>query len=102
MLPTALVMSVSRRNAIVWDAIISCEMIGVYKPHAEAYASAARWMGLEPGHIRMVACHNFDLDAAHAALLSHRVRAPPRRVGSRGPAGAEPEQGLRLRRDGVR
>ncbi len=29
-------------NRITWDAIISCEMIGVYKPHAEAYQPAAR------------------------------------------------------------
>ncbi|MEO7152397.1 MAG: HAD family hydrolase, partial [Burkholderiaceae bacterium] len=36
MLPTALVVAVSRRNGIAWDAIISCEMIGAYKPHAEA------------------------------------------------------------------
>ena len=33
---------VSRRNGLAWDAVISCEMIGVYKPHPEAYATAAR------------------------------------------------------------
>ena len=67
MLPTSLIIDVSRRNGIVWDAIISCEMIGVYKPHAVAYATAARWMALEPAQILMVACHNFDLNAAHNA-----------------------------------
>ena len=40
MLPTSLVIDVSRRNAISWDAVISCEMIGVYKPHEEAYRTA--------------------------------------------------------------
>ena len=30
MLPTSLIVDVSRRNGITWDAIISCEMIGVY------------------------------------------------------------------------
>ncbi len=69
MLPTSLVVDVSRRNGIVWDAVISCEMIGVYKPHALAYATAARWMALEPAQILMVACHNFDLNAAHKAGL---------------------------------
>lgn len=48
MLPTAPVVDVSRRNGIAWDAVISCEMIGVYKPHPQAYAAAARWMALEP------------------------------------------------------
>ena len=47
MLPTALVVDVSRRNGMVWDAIMSCKMIGIYKPHAEAYLIAARWIGLQ-------------------------------------------------------
>ena len=67
MLPTALVLDVSRRNGIAWDAVISCEMIGVYKPHPQAYATAARWLALDPSQILMVACHNFDLGAAHEA-----------------------------------
>lgn len=37
MLPTSLVIDVSRLNGLTWDAIISCEMIGVYKPNPEAY-----------------------------------------------------------------
>lgn len=67
MLPTALVVDVSRKNALHWDAIISCEMIGIYKPHPEAYATAAHWLAVDPSDILMVACHNFDLNAAHAA-----------------------------------
>ncbi len=66
MLPTALVVDVSRRNGISWDAIVSCEMIGAYKPRPEAYLTAARWLNLAPAQILMVACHNFDLDAARA------------------------------------
>jgi 2-haloacid dehalogenase len=63
-LPLALVMENSRRNGIVWDAIISCEMTGIYKPHPQAYLSAAGWLRLEPSEILMVACHNIDLNAA--------------------------------------
>lgn len=44
MLPTALVVDVSRRNGLAWEVVISCEMIGVYKPHAQAYETAARWL----------------------------------------------------------
>ncbi len=90
MLPTSLVVDVSRRNGITWDAVISCEMIGVYKPHAEAYATAARWMGLEPAQILMVACHNFDLNAAHQAGFRTAFVRRPAEWGSAGPPDPKP------------
>lgn len=64
LLTTSLVIDVSKRNGIDWDAIISCEMIGIYKTRPEAYATAAKWLQLDPAEILMVACHNFDLNAA--------------------------------------
>ena len=90
MLPTALVMSVSRRNGLTWDAIVSCEMIGVYKPHAQAYATAARWMALEPSQILMVACHNFDLNAAHKAGFRTAFVRRPDEWGPEGPPDPNP------------
>ena len=76
-LSTSLVVDVSRRNKIVWDCLISCEMIGVYKPRPAAYQTAARWLALEPREIMMVACHNFDLMAARAVgYRSAFVRRP--------------------------
>lgn len=90
MLPTALVVDVSRRNAITWDAIISCEMIGIYKPHLQAYATAARWLSLEPSQILMVACHNFDLNAAHAAGFRTAFVRRPDEWGPDGPPDPEP------------
>jgi 2-haloacid dehalogenase len=59
-----LVIDVSRRNGITWDAVIPCEMLRVYKTRPEAYRLAAKFLGVPPGEILMVACHNFDLDAA--------------------------------------
>lgn len=90
MLPTALVMDVSRRNGISWDAVISCEMIGVYKPHAQAYATAARWMALRPEQILMVACHNFDLNAAHQAGFRTAFVRRPDEWGPEGPPDPKP------------
>jgi 2-haloacid dehalogenase len=90
MLPTALVVDVSRRNGIVWDAIISCEMIGVYKPHAQAYATAARWLALQPAKILMVACHNFDLNAAHQAGFRTAFVRRPDEWGPAGPPDPKP------------
>lgn len=93
MLPTALVVDVSRRNGLVWDAIVSCEMIGVYKPHADAYATAARWLGLAPADILMVACHNFDLDAARAAGMRTAFVRRPDEWGPAGPPDPDPHPG---------
>ena len=85
MLPTSLIVDVSRRNGITWDAIVSCEMIGVYKPHPEAYQTAARWLGLAPAQILMVACHNFDLDAARQVGFKTAFVKRPHEWGPEGP-----------------
>ncbi len=63
-LSLALVIDTARRNGIVWDGVISCEMLRVYKTRSEAYRLAAKYLAVSPGDIVMVACHNFDLDAA--------------------------------------
>lgn len=63
-LSLSLIIDVSRRNGIDWDAVIPCEMLRVYKPRPEAYQRAATFLAVEPHEILMVACHNFDLDAA--------------------------------------
>jgi 2-haloacid dehalogenase len=39
-------------------------MLDVYKPIPEAYRKAAKLLQLMPHEIMMVACHNFDLNAA--------------------------------------
>lgn len=100
MLPTALVMDVSRRNAITWDAIISCEMIGVYKPHAGAYQTAARWLNLPPQAILMVACHNFDLNAAHGAGMRTAFVRRPDEWGPAGPPDPDPNMAYDFIEDG--
>jgi 2-haloacid dehalogenase len=92
MLPTALVMNVSRSNGIYWDAIISCEMIGVYKPHPQAYQTAARWLGIAPENILMVACHNFDLNAAQDAGFKTAFVRRPNEWGPAGPPDPGPNR----------
>ncbi len=85
MLPCSLVIDVSRLNGIVWDGIISCQMIGVYKPHPEAYQTAAAWLGLKPEEILMVACHNFDLNAAQDVGFKTAFVRRPDEWGPAGP-----------------
>jgi 2-haloacid dehalogenase len=83
-LTLTLVIDVSRRNRIDWDAVIPCEMLGVYKTRPQAYQRAARLLGAPSSKILMVACHNFDLDAARGE--GYRT-AFVRRPAEWGPAG---------------
>jgi 2-haloacid dehalogenase len=83
-LSLSLIVDVSRRNSIDWDAVISCEMLRVYKPLPDAYRCAAAFLAVKPHEILMVACHNFDLDAARG--VGYRT-AFVRRPDEWGPAG---------------
>jgi 2-haloacid dehalogenase len=83
-LSLSLVVDVSRRNGIEWDAVIPCEMLRVYKPLPDAYRRAAGFLDVAPSEILMVACHNFDLDAARS--VGYRT-AFVRRPDEWGPAG---------------
>ncbi len=97
MLPLSLVMDVSRRNGIDWDAIISCEAIGYYKPDPRAYRQTAQWLALEPADILMVACHNFDLDAARSCGFRTAFVRRPAEWGCEPPPDPHPHPGC----DGV-
>src|SRR5712675_1412844 len=54
-LSLSLIVDVSRRNGIDWDAVIPCEMLRVYKPLPDAYRRAAALLAVEPREILMVA-----------------------------------------------
>lgn len=54
----------SRRNALHWDGILSCEVLGAYKPEPEAYRRGAELLRLEPHEVMMVASHPGDLRAS--------------------------------------
>jgi 2-haloacid dehalogenase len=84
-LSLSLVIDVSRRNGIAWDAVIPCEMLRVYKPRPEAYQLAARFLGVSPSEILMVACHNFDLDAARGEDYRTAFVRRPSEWGPSGP-----------------
>lgn len=100
MLPTRFVVDVSRRNGLVWDAIISCEMSGIYKPHQQAYATTAKWLGLESSEILMVACHNFDLNAAKRAGYRTAFIRRPDEWGPAGPPDPNPNMEYDFVEDG--
>jgi 2-haloacid dehalogenase len=90
LLTTSLVIDVSKKNGIDWDAIISCEMIGIYKTRPESYGTAAKWLQLKPAEILMVACHNFDLDGARACGFQTAFVRRPEEWGRGGPPDPNP------------
>ena len=99
-LSLALVVAVSRRNGIAWDAVIACEMLRVYKTRPEAYQRAASLLQVPPGEILMVACHNFDLDAARGEGFRTGFIRRPDEWGPAGPPDPNPSPAIDIIVDG--
>jgi len=99
-LSLALVVAVSRRNGIVWDAVIACEMLRVYKTQPEAYRRTAQLLQTPPDEILMVACHNFDLDAARAECYRTAFVRRPDEWGRAGPPDPDPHPAVDIVVDG--
>ena len=57
----------SRKNGINWDSILSCDILGIYKPDPRCYSRAAEIVDCAPEEIMMVASHPSDLRAGIAA-----------------------------------
>ena len=49
-----------------FDAVISVEEGGAFKPHPAVYRSAARILDVAPSEVMMVAAHSFDIMGARA------------------------------------
>ena len=77
-----LVIDTSRENGLSWDAVLSCEGLGVYKLLPEAYLRAAKRLQLVPEECLMVACHPFDLDAAAKVGFRTALIRRPKEWGS--------------------
>lgn len=56
----------SRQNGIEWDSILSCDILGIYKPDPRCYVRAAEILDYPAEKIMMVASHPGDLRAAKA------------------------------------
>ena len=77
LLSCRLIIDTSRRNGLSWDAVLSCEGLGIYKLLPASYRRAAAMLQLRSDECLMVACHPFDLDAAQAqGFRTALVRRP--------------------------
>jgi 2-haloacid dehalogenase len=64
-----LLANMAKRAGLPWDAVLSAELSGHYKPDEPVYATAVDLLDEEPSDVMMVAAHEHDLDGAAAAGL---------------------------------
>ena len=74
----ALLVNMAKKAGLPWDAVLSAELAGRYKPDLEVYRKAADLLGLAPGEVMMVAAHKGDLRAAADAGLRTAFVPRPR------------------------
>jgi len=85
-----IIIDTAKANGLSWDAVFSCEAIGKYKILPEPYQTVARFLQFKPDECLMVACHNFDLDAAKAVGFKTAFVKRPLEWGPEGPPDPEP------------
>ncbi len=73
----SLLVNASKTADIHWDALISCEFLGYYKPDPLAYQRGVKLLGYQPHEAMMVGAHPDDLRGARNAGL--RTAYVPRR-----------------------
>lgn len=60
----ATMVNLFKRLEIGWDAVLTAEVFGRFKPDPQVYRGALRYLGVEPSEAAMVASHPYDLRAA--------------------------------------
>jgi 2-haloacid dehalogenase len=92
----ALVLDLSKRAGLPWDAILGAEIARAYKPAPEAYLRNVEAVGLSPSEVMMVAAHNGDLVAAAACGLRTAFVPRPTEHGSGQISDLRPDHGVDL------
>lgn len=87
----SLLTNMAKNTGLPWDAILSAELAGHYKPDPEVYLKAADLLSLQPEQVMMVAAHPGDLrGAARTGLRTAYVIRPLERGPGR-PANTNPD-----------
>ncbi|HEX9099786.1 MAG TPA: haloacid dehalogenase type II [Candidatus Dormibacteraeota bacterium] len=80
-----------RFAGLPFQRLLSAEDFHHYKPDPEIYLGAATQLGLDPGHVMMVASHKSDLRAAQAAGMKAAFVERPLEKGPDGGADRLPD-----------
>ncbi len=88
----SLLTNMAKNAGLPWDAVLSAELSGHYKPDPEAYLKAADLLSLPPEQVMMVAAHPGDLRAAartglRTAYVIRPLERGPGRPVNRNPDG---------------
>ena len=83
-------LSIAKHCGLAFDCILTAENAKAYKPAPKVYRTAVDLMGVEPEHILMVACHNYDLKAAsdeglRTAFVKNRKEYGPGQIKDQSP-----------------
>jgi 2-haloacid dehalogenase len=87
----ALLVGLARHGDLRFDAILSSELAGAFKPDPSAYRTAARLLGCTPQETMLVAAHPSDLAGARAAGLRSAFVHRPAEHGPGAPARSDPQ-----------
>ncbi|KAJ7062142.1 HAD-like domain-containing protein [Mycena amicta] len=70
-----LLIDVAKHANLPWDAVLSADFFGSFKPDIRVYQGALRHLSIAPENCAMVACHLWDLQgAARAGMKTIYVR----------------------------
>jgi 2-haloacid dehalogenase len=93
----ALLVDLARHGGLLWDAVLSAELFGHYKPDTQVYDGAARLLGVAPGQLALVAAHTDDLAAARArGLRTAYVHRPDEFGPGTSPPATDPDADLNV------
>lgn len=87
----SLLTHMAKNGGLPWDAILSAELSGHYKPDPEAYLKAADLLSLPPEQVMMVATHPGDLRAAARTGLKTAYVIRPLERGPGRPVNRNPD-----------
>lgn len=87
----SLLTHMAKNGGLPWDAILSAELSGHYKPDPEAYLKAADLLSLKPEQVMMVAAHPGDLRAAARTGLKTAYVIRPLERGPGRPVNRNPD-----------
>lgn len=78
---TGLLVDMAKYAGLPWDVVLGSDIEKAYKPDPRAYHAPARFLGLEPAEVMLIAAHPSDLEAAQNSGLATGYVARPDEYG---------------------
>ncbi|HEY0219904.1 MAG TPA: haloacid dehalogenase type II [Afipia sp.] len=92
--------AIVKHAGLPFDAVLTGELAQSYKPAPAVYQLAVNYLDCQPDEILMVACHKYDLKAAHAFGMKTAFVARPLEFGPAGKPDTKPDPLFDLNVDG--